>query len=142
MATEKLTLVRGYGKKAEWRDFEIEYREIDHWLPHETTRRGRKLKRYEVLVDGERLGTVESNEHTSSTTYKGTRIRRDLGRPVRWSWEIDTNSRTFPGLYSDTRRTATVEMLNRKLGTFGYGADEWRKPWSQEERPKTKGGRR
>lgn len=90
-------------------DVEVEFREIAHWLTDPVADNGRKLKRYEVLVGGKVVGKVESFEHHSHTTYAGSRIRRDLGTPVRWTWDAPNQSGHF--LPRETRKSATSDLL-------------------------------
>lgn len=109
----KLTFVRDHSAD---RDYNDEYR------------------RYRVILsvgkrEGVEIGTVERDRHYSSTTYAGTRIRRDLGEPVGWSWNrhrlenehiaqkgdwherIRATQSNAPGLYKDTRREAARALL-------------------------------
>lgn len=110
MATETLKLTSyPFGAPSETMVVTVEYREVPHFYTNAVEK---GLKRYEVLVDGEVVGTVHSFEYHSHTTYKGTMIRRDLGTPKRWAWRgADGRSENFPGLYASTRRRAVSSML-------------------------------
>lgn len=91
-------------------------------------------KGYDVILDGKVVGYVVGARHTSSTTYKGTRIRRDTGAPMGWSFyrnrveadaKVSTTGEDFdtyydwhkgtmnsgPGMYESTRKLAAVKLL-------------------------------
>lgn len=118
MARETLHLVPGWRAEKEERTVAVEYREIPHFYSQPSS--GRKIKQYEVFVDGVKVGKVYSHEYTSSTNWAGTRLRRDLGTSLKWAWSRTGKIRkgerrdNYPGLYSNTRRGAVVDML-------GYG---------------------
>ena len=120
--TLKLTRQESWSDPREEATIEVEYREIPHFYSQDT-RRGRKIKQYEVYVGGKLVGTVHSFEHHSHTNYAGSMLRRDLGYPIRWAWNrTDRKKGSYgrtsnsPGLYSSTRRGATIQMLGYTSG--------------------------
>ena len=66
---------------------------------------------YTVLVDGEPIGSVRGRRELASTTYKGTRIRRDLGHPFRWVGYAGPYGATPFGM--DTRADAAICVVER-----------------------------
>jgi hypothetical protein len=95
-----------YSKNSRDDVVEVEYVPAEHY----NHRSG--LKAYDVKVGDKVIGQVRQVTYTSSTTYKGTRIRRDYGKVTEWSWHrIEGNKNNSPGLYGKTRRQAVAELL-------------------------------
>jgi hypothetical protein len=107
MATETLKLTGKY--QTPDRIAEVEYRRTD---PAGGRMDGDEETYYEVLVDGELVGTIESITYEGHTTYAGSRIRRDLGTRKEWTWRSADGKRRCPAtLWEATRRDAVAAML-------------------------------
>lgn len=67
-------------------------------------------KVYNVHIDGEYIGYVSGDKELSHTTYKGTRIRRDLGYPMQWRGYFKGSGYGSSAYGKDSRAQAAIDV--------------------------------
>lgn len=100
-------------KKADLK-VEVEYVPTEHW---DTTG---ERKAYNVVIDGEVVGTVTQSLANTSSPIRGTRLVRHHKGTLEWSWQRPRRPEdgkglgpvyNAPGLYSKTRRKAVAKIM-------------------------------
>lgn len=78
------------------------------------------LSKYDIYVDDVLVGNVTSKRETPHTTYKGTRIRRDLRPRTRWRGHVapsvSNSSRDY--IRSDYAKDSRYEAIKGVVHTY------------------------